>query len=173
MADESDLETLIDEATGLGNPAEARSVAAGLRQLDAWRSNNPGRVVAVKGVTYESPRGEFKVSFVPDFGYEMDGQKIAIHVWNTSSVELSPRMTHAALALVSSAYAIGERPNDVAVLALPEHRLFRLSDVADYSRLAAIVATNLDRLFGDVRDEIVGPAPPAHIPPSLPRAADR
>lgn len=166
MVDNEDLQTLIDEAAGLGNPAERRSVEAGLRQLNAWRAANPGQVIAFPPALYVSPNEEFKVSFVPDFGYQLGVQNVAVHLWNTGTVELSPRMVYAALALASSSYETEVAPDDLAVLSLPDGELYRLSDVPDQSRLAAIVATNLDRLFESVGEELATPpVPPETRPP--------
>jgi hypothetical protein len=169
MVEGEDLKSLIEEAASLGNPAERRSLEAGLRQLDVWRAANPGQVVARQSALYVSPAGSFKVSFIPDFGYRIGGKSVAIHVWNTGTVGLSPAMTYAALALAASRYDGDHRPDDLAVLSLPEKRLYRLSDVPDQNRLAAIVAANIDRLFETVRDEIL--APPVQ-PGIMPRASD-
>ncbi|MDQ0464700.1 hypothetical protein QO010_002484 [Caulobacter ginsengisoli] len=165
MIDGEELQALIDEASDLGNPAERRSLEAGLRQLDAWRVANPGQVLAVQSALYVSPSEEFKISFLPDFGYRLGGQTLAVHVWNTATVPLSARMTYAALALVSAAYTDGSAPDDVAVLSLPDNRLLRLSDVPDQRELAANVANNLDRLFVSVREDILGSIEPPDIRP--------
>ncbi|MCR5878497.1 hypothetical protein [Phenylobacterium sp. J367] len=83
----------------------------------------------------------------------------------TSTVRLNDRMTYVALALALLAYDGEIAPDDVAVLSLPDNRLFRLSDVPDQSRLAAIVAANLDQLFVSVEDEIAGRIAPPEIRP--------
>jgi hypothetical protein len=160
-----DLAGLIEDAAGLGNPAEARSVAAGLRRLDEWRTANSGEVTDLPSSLYVSPSGSFRVSFVPDFGYRMGGQNIAVHLWNTGTVDLAPRMVYAALFMASAAYDGGVIPDDVAVLSLTDGRLYRLSDVADQSRFAGVVAANLDQLFESVREEIGGPIVPPEIRP--------
>lgn len=165
MVEREDLQALVDEASALGNPAERRSVEAGLRQLDAWQIANPGHVLAIQSALYVSPDQMFRVNFIPDFGYRLEDQNVAIHLWNTGTVELSPRMTYAALTLIRSAYEGDTAPDDLAVLSLPDNRLYRLSDVPDQSRLAAIVAGNLDRLFQSVREEVAGPTVPPEIRP--------
>jgi hypothetical protein len=45
-------------------------------------------------------------------------------------------------------------PDDLAVLSLPELKLYRLTDVPDPIRLGRIMAVNLDSIFEDVRDEL-------------------
>lgn len=160
------IEALIADAAELANPAERRSVEDGLRQLQAWLAAHPGEVVFAPPTLYTSPASEFRVGFLPDFGYLLGGQVVGIHVWNTRSVDLSPRMTYAALAMVAAAYDDEAAPADVGVLSLPDGRLYRLSDVPDQSRLARIVASNLDALFDSVRDELGGAIiPPEDRPP--------
>ena len=165
MIDGEDLGGLIDEAALLGNPAERRSLESGLRLLSAWREANPGEVIAIPPTLYTSPAQRFKVSYVPDFGYHLGGHALAVHLWNTGTVNLVPRMTYVALAMVASSYQGDVVPDDVAVLSLPENRLYRLSDVPDQSRLAGIVAANLDAIFENVRLEIIGERVPGEIGP--------
>jgi hypothetical protein len=165
MVNGEDLQGLVDEAAGLSNPAERRSLENGLRQLDAWRTANPGFVLALPSALYTSPNQAFKVSFLPDFGYQIGAETVAVHLWNTGTVDLSPRMTYAALAMVSSAYDGDFAPSDLAVLSLPDNRLYRLSDVPDQSRLAAIVAGDLERLFESVLEDVAVPPGPPEIRP--------
>lgn len=162
------LEAVIADASELANPAERQSVENGLRQFAEWLEEHAGEVVFCPPALYTSPASEFSVSFLPDFGYVMDGQVVGIHVWNTRSVDLNPRMTYAALAMIEAAYYQEDAPDDVAVLSLPDRRLYRLSDVVDQSRFARIVASNLDALFDSVRDELGGPAvpPEGRLPPT-------
>lgn len=166
MIDREDLALLLEEAEDLGNPAERRSLAAGLQQLDAWRTTVAGEVISLPSALYRSPDGRFSVKFIPDFGYRMSGSEIAIHIWNTGTVQLSPRETYAALAMVYGAYEPEARPDDVAVLSLPDNQLYRLSDVPDQSRLAASVARNLDALFVAVREELIDSDAPPEIRPT-------
>lgn len=163
LVDREDLLSLIQEASALGNPAERRSLEAGLRQLDAWNEATGGEVLEAASAIYSSPAREFKVSFVPDFGYRIAGQQVAVHVWNTGTVDLSERMTYAALTLAASAYDSENKPADFAVLSLPDKRLFRLSEVGDQSRLAGIVAANIDQLFESVRTELKASISPPGI----------
>lgn len=160
MVDNEDLEALLEDASTLRNPAERRSVEEGLRFLDSWRSANPGEVLDLASTLYVSPHENFKVSFAPDFGYRMGDKAVAIHVWNTGTVQLSERMTYAALQLMASSYEEHLAPGDLAVLSLPDRKLYRLSSVSDQSALAAIIAADLDRTFEDVRDSLLPPPPP-------------
>jgi hypothetical protein len=153
-----DLDDLIASAATIANPAERRSVESGLHQLAAWRSENPGAIMRFLPNLFESPEGEFKVSFIPDFGVVIDGVKVAVHIWNTGSIDLVDRMTYAALAVWPTLYENHEEPpDDFAVLSLQEYRLYRLSDVPDQTALASAVMAHLDRLFEEIRGEIGGP----------------
>jgi hypothetical protein len=166
MIEQEDLEALVAEAASLGNPAERRSLEAGLRQLDGWRKQNPGEVIELPSSLYTSPEENFRISFIPDFGYRVGGQTIAVHVWNTGSVDLEPRMAYAALQMAASGYVTDLVPDDVAVLSLPDNRLFRLSEAPDQTRISAIVAANIDALFEEIRDEV---SRPGSSDDSLPR----
>lgn len=160
MVDNEDFELLFNEASLLGNPAERRSVEEGLRRLEEWRQATSGEVLPAPSALYVSPHENFKVSFAPDFGYRVGGEVVAIHVWNTATVQLSERMVYAALELASSSYEDEFAPDDVAVLSLPDRRLYRLSSVADQTALAAIIVADLDRLFENVRDGLKPPVTP-------------
>lgn len=169
LVDRENLEALVGEAATFGNPAERRSLEAGLRQLNAWRLDNPGEVTPVDSSIYSSPRGRFKVNYVPDFGYMVNGNLVAIHVWNTGTVDLVPRRVYAALNLVKFSCDHEYAVDDVAVLSLPENRLYRLSDVPDQTRSARILAAELDALFEDVRQEVFGPDRPIDGPSDQPQ----
>jgi len=167
MLENEDIETLLEEASHLGNPAERRSLEEGLRLLDDWRRSNPGEVTDIASALYVSPHENFKVSFIPDFGYRMGDKNVAIHVWNTGTVQLSERMTYVALELIASSYDEHTAPDDLAVLSLPDRRLYRLDSVPDQGSLAALVAADLDRTFEGVRDGMTTPPPaPPEIRPT-------
>ena len=153
-----DLADLAREAARLSNPSERRSVQTGLTQLGAWRMLTPGDAVSVGPALFVSPGEAFRVKFAPDFGLRAGGATLAVHMWNTSSVELSAAMTYVALALASSAYDAAEAPDDLAVLSLPDSRLYRLSEAPEQGRLSAIVVQNLEALFDSVRAQIQTPA---------------
>lgn len=155
LVGEEPLHALLASADGLTNSAEARSVKLGLESLNAWRGENPGQVVSVPPRTYESPRGRFKVHFTPDFGLQVDGNITAIHIWNTSRPELAPRMVYAALSLIPDLYDNEsiEPPADFGVLSLPEHRLYRLSDVNDFTIVGRRVASMIEDIIDESSSE--------------------
>lgn len=165
------LHVLMDEAAGFRNAAEGRSARAGLEYLQGWRADFSGPVLTFQPRTWEDPDGAFAVKFTPDFGLEIDGERVAVHVWNTMRPDLDPRMTYAALALFADLYEdeAGGAP-DLAVLSIPDGRLFRLSDVPDQSALAQRVSGVISRLIGEIREEGTflpppnAPGQPAHRP---------
>jgi hypothetical protein len=152
---------------------ERESARSGLQQLGAWRDQNVGRILSFPPVLFESPAKNFKVQYMPNFGIEMLGQKVAIHIWNTAGPRLDTRMTYAALSLFPSLYAEQEeRPDDVAVLSLPDARLYRLSEVGDYSEVGRRLVRRLDDLFEEIRREPPKPKAPTDrptAPPSPPK----
>jgi hypothetical protein len=158
---------LLLAAEDVTNEAERRSVKAGLQKLNEWRDLHPGTVLRFDPVLYESPAKNFKVQFLPNFGIRLGDQSVAVHLWNTGVPVLDERMTYAALSLVVSLYEDREaRPDDVAVLSLPQSRLYRLSevDLADYSEMGRRVVRRLDDLFEDVGRDPNSPTPTPRSP---------
>jgi hypothetical protein len=165
----SDVLLTVDEIRRL---AERRSAKMGLEQLGVWRDGNPGSILAFEPVLYESPAKNFKVQFLSNFGVQLNGQNVAVHIWNTKKPDLDIRLTYAALSLFPSLYAGQEiRPDDVAVLSLPDSRLYRLSEVEDQSEIGLRLIRRLDDLFEEIRREPDRPsAPPRDRPASPPTA---
>ncbi|MBI1686819.1 hypothetical protein [Caulobacter hibisci] len=158
--------SLLREASEITNPAEGRSAIAALEYLEDWRSDHPGRVSPIAARVYSDPEGRYKVRYEPDFGIDIDGVLVAVHIWNTKLPALEARMTYAALTLMAELYA--DEPGDVpdlAVLSVPGNRLYRLSDVPDQSVLAANVASGFSRLIEDVRRELWPPSQPGEDRP--------
>jgi hypothetical protein len=154
IVDEEPLADLLREAQRIASAPERESAKTGLKRLRAWRASNPGRILQFDSVVYESPAKNFKVKYESDFGIELGGSAVAVHIWNTGKPELDERMTYAALSLLPSLYAaVGSKPDDVAVLSLPENRLYRLSEVGDYTEVAIRMVGRLDDLFERVRGE--------------------
>jgi hypothetical protein len=161
LGEEEVVEKLLSEAAAITKPAEAESAMAALEYLENWREENGGVLYSFSPRTYDSPSGRFSVRYAPDFGVEIDGARVAVHIWNTKRPDLDARMTYAALALIADLYddEAGGAP-DVAVLSVPDNRLYRLSDVPDQSILAARVTAAFDLLVEEIGDEIRRPPPP-------------
>lgn len=158
------MEALFDATTTFGNPAEQRAARAGLQRLETWRRDFPGSLKAFPPKVFEAPRGRFKVHFTPDFGIEIDGVWVAVHIWNTAAPDLDVRMTHAALALFPQLYSDDtDAPNDLAVLSIPDNQLYRLSDVEDHWPLAIRVVAGVENRVDEINEEDRSPPPP---PPS-------
>lgn len=161
LGDGEGLEELLREAAAFTNAAEARSGVAALEYLEDWRVENPGELLSFTPRIYESPSRRFKVKYTPDFGVRIGGERVAIHIWNTKTTDLDARMTYAALTLFSDLYDDDEGgAPDLAVLSVPDDRLYRLSDVSDQTVLAGNVAAAIDVLVEEISDEIRPPPPP-------------
>ncbi|MSP75687.1 MAG: hypothetical protein EXR12_06085 [Rhodospirillaceae bacterium] len=148
---------------------ERNSVRVGLDQLGNWRVSHPGEILAYAAVSYESPSGLFKVTYTPDFGVRMDGQGVAVHVWNTARPPLLPGMTYAVLSLFAPAYVgMGDAPNDLAVLSLPDSELYRLSEAGAYASVGASLVSRLETTLREVIDELDLPDGDEHPPAPQP-----
>lgn len=160
LSDSEDLADLLAETESYGNAAEGRQAREALEFLEEWRAGMPGRLHSFEPRTWTSPNEVFKVKYTPDFGIEIDGVRVAVHIWKTQRPPLDARMTYAALALFPEMYA-GEPngPQDFAVLSVLDGRLYRLSDVPDQSVLAGRVITFLEGLISEIIDEIAPPPP--------------
>lgn len=147
VVDGEDFEVVLSDASDLPD-AEVAPAQAALNRLATWRANNSGTVYRFDPATWESEGGYFKVKFEPDFGIQINGTTVAVHIWKTANPALDARMTYAALALVSEAYeSVGNSPDDVAVLSMIDGRLYRLSEVAGYAPIGHAMANRLDDLF--------------------------
>ena len=155
------MEDLLAETEDYRNAAEGRSARAALEYLQEWRDETPGHLLSFEPRTWESPEGAFKVKYTPDFGIEVEGVRVAVHIWNTMRPDLDVRMTYAALSLFPELYA-GEAggPQDFAVLSVPDGRLYRLGDVADQTVLAEHVMAFVENLIEEINDEIAPPPVP-------------
>lgn len=165
LVEGSELAEVMAAAERIKRPAERNSALEALQRLEPWRSANPGRIFSVSPVSFESPSRLFKVQFEADFGLRSRGKTTAIHIWNTMRPPLAPGAVYGALALVVQSYAgRDEIPADVGVLSMREPpRLFKSSDVADQSMLAAAIVSRLE-------DTIRGTIPPMAPPERRPTA---
>lgn len=151
------------EAEDVSRDSERQSVKDGLERLRSWRALNPGEVLHFDPAHFESPAKNFKVQYLPNFGIELDGSQVAIHVWNTAVPILDARMTYAVLTLLPDAYAEHSvQPDDFAVLSLPDSRLYRLKDVNfdEYAEIGRRVLRRLDDIFEEIRRDPARPTTP-------------
>lgn len=155
------LHELIAEANGFGNAAEGRAAREALQFLQEWRGRTPGVLRTFGPKTWVSPAAAFGVRYTPDFGIEIAGVPVAVHIWKTMRPDLDARMTYAALSLFEDAYDEDpDPPRDLGVLSVVDGRLYRLSDVADQSVLAAGVVRFMENLIEEVREEGPRQGPP-------------
>lgn len=160
------LDQLIAETEGFGNAAEGRAAREALELLEQWRGRTPGALFDFEPRVWDSPSGAFAVRYTPDFGIEIDGVPVAVHIWKTQRPPLDARMTYVALSLFPDLY-VGHLagPEDLAVLSVIDGRLYRLSDVPDQSILAGRVTTAMEHLIEELEEE-ASPPPPVGDQPS-------
>lgn len=168
LSEGEDLGGLIAETDLYGNAAEGRQAREALEFLEEWRMGQPSRLYAFEAKTWSSPANVYKVKYTPDFGIDIDGVRVAVHIWKTQNPPLDPRMTYAALSSISEEYSgAPDEPEDFAVLSVLDGHLYRLSDVPDHSVLAVRVAVFIERLIAEISDEIAprNPSRPADDQP--------
>jgi hypothetical protein len=165
LTDGAAIAEVLASAERITRSSERLSALAALQRLEIWRATHPGEVVIVPSIIFESPNRLFRVKFEADFGLRARGRTTAIHLWNTMRPTLAPSAAYVALTLVAQAFEGQEgAPEDIGVLSMREPpRLYRLSDVADQSALAA---SSVDRLEETIRGA-TPPSPPAERRPSL------
>jgi hypothetical protein len=169
LVDDMPLPQVLQTVEEIKRAAERRSAKAGLEQLGTWRDRNPGPILAFDPVLFESPAKNFRVQFLPTFGVQLNGQNVAVHIWNTARPDLDARMMYAALSLFPSLYDSQEiRPDDLAVLSLPSLRLYRLNEVADQAEIGRRLIRRLDDLFEEIGREPPRPAAPKRDRPVIP-----
>jgi hypothetical protein len=111
------FENVLTATAAIAQEPERRSAQTGLRQLIAWRTVNLGPVLRFEPATVQSPGDTFRVTFTPNFGLMIEGQSVAVHVWNTTLPRLEPRLVRAVLSLFVNTYrSSGTPPEDLAVL---------------------------------------------------------
>lgn len=148
---------------------ERESVREGLGRLLLWREQNPGEMFHVSPAMYESPNDVFKVNFTPNFGVRVAGRDMAVHVWNTKTADLSPRIVYSALSLFTHHYrAMGLPLNDIAVLSLRNSELYPLDINAESSFLGRAMAARIEAQFARVTEELERPLEDGVTYPSSP-----
>lgn len=153
----------------IARPAERKSAKVGLDRLILWQAENPGTALQYSAATYEAPDESFRVQFTPAFGIEHKKKGTAVHIWNTAKPNLVPRYVYAAMSLFPSLYRVqGGPPDDLAVLSLPDQRIYCLSDSPDHGALGLALVRNLELVFRDVRKELGLPGGPDESRPSPP-----
>jgi hypothetical protein len=160
LVDDEPREEVVASIAEIVRAPEQLSARMGLERLEQWRRDHPGAIVPFAPVTYASPGGLFKVTFTADFGVRVGADAVAVHLWNTATPMLSPRMVYAALSLFAPLYAsIDNPPDDVAVLSLREPRLYRLSEAGRFASLGSSLVGRVEETLRDVRDELGLPGP--------------
>lgn len=165
---------VIEKAKQINQKPERLSALKGLNNLSAWHHEQQGYVYAVKEDTYISQNEKFSVKFSPNFGYVLNNQKLAIHLWNTKTAKLNNRSVQAILSLFADKYSSGELP---AILCLQSKQLYILDAAPDSLKLGKLFASNIEKMiyeleetYNDGPDNPLGPPSsdsPNTSPPSV------
>ena len=152
------LEDVLEATLAIVQLPERQSAQLGLQRLAAWRAQNPGAVLEIAPVTVQSPETRFSVAFTPNFGLQIGGRSVAIHVWNTVKPRLEERLVRAVLSSFQPAYqATTSSPDDIAVLCLRTMRLIRLGDASDVAGLGQLIFASVDGIFREIEATREGP----------------
>lgn len=163
------LEQLLVETHGWGNGAEGRAAREALEFLEDWRAHTLGTLFNFEPRVWENSSRAFAVKYTPDFGIEIDGVRVAVHIWKTQHPPLDARMTYVALSLFADLYLDDPAgPQDVAVLSVIDGHLYRLSEVADQSVLAERVMAAIENLIEELGDAAPPPPPAGDQPGQRP-----
>lgn len=169
LVDGIPLADVLSSVEEIRRAAERRSAKAGLEKLGAWRNENAGQILSFEPILFESPAKNFKVQYLPNFGVQLSGQTVATHIWNTANPNLDSRMVYAALSLFPPLYADREdRPDDLAVLSLPNSQFYRLSEAGDQTEFGRRLIRRLDDSFEEIRREPEKPTAPPKDRPAPP-----
>ena len=161
------LAELLVLAEAITMPAERSSASAALQRLEVWRGDNPKVIVPASSALFKSPGHLFSVKFEADFGLRNGSHITAIHMWNTKHPKLQLNSVYAALTLAAQAFESHDNPPDsLGVLSVRDPiSLYRLSDVADQSWLAALVVDQLEDMIRNTPTK--PPTSPDPHPPLL------
>lgn len=168
LVEREPIEDVLVSLEAIKRAPERQSARAALERLAVWRAGNSGDLLSYAPVTYAHPSGLFNVTFTPDFGLNLGGEKVALHIWNTATPALTARTVYAALSLFPSLYGGANVPGDLALLSLREPHLYRLSEAGRYAGLGASVAESVAEGFRQARSVLDLP-PVGDQPPQGPR----
>lgn len=164
LVDRDPIEDVLASLEAIKQQPERQSARAALERLAVWRAENPGDLVSYAPVTYAHSSGLFNVTFTPDFSVKFGDDKVAVHIWNTATPDLTARTVYAALSLFPELYEGASVPGDLALLSLREPHLYRLSEAGRYAGLGASVAEGVAEGFRQARSALnlppVGDQPP-------------
>lgn len=147
LAEGAPLAEVLETLTAIQRSAERSSAIQALTRLAEWRTANPGELLSYKPATYAHASGLFKVAFTPDFGVQLGRAGTAVHIWNTQTPKLAPRIVYAALSLLPGLYEDCDAPDDFALLSLRDLQFYRLSEAGRYSGLGESTAEKIAESF--------------------------
>lgn len=166
----NDIMNSIGEITKQG---ERESVKQGLARFEKWRLEIKGNITFCDRLTFESPKGLFRITFGADFVIDMAGRQTAVHVWNTNC-KLSRNLVYGALSLVAENWEKeDQRPSDFAVLSLQDGQFYAWSDEPNrYKNVGHGIVAHLERLCQLSREEYELPSVQKRDEPPHPSAPE-
>jgi hypothetical protein len=128
-------------------PAERASAVRGFIAFAKWRKGNAEPSGACEPIFITSPKGLYKIKFDADLLLDIGGRRTAVHVWNTKS-KLDRNTVMALLSVLARSWPdLQSRPDDFAVLSLPDDKLYKWSDDPKKYRAAGeLLLDHFDRL---------------------------
>lgn len=144
--DGADILELIISCSEIKKDAERISAQKGLEKLASWLAEKGGSAYKVPSGIFKSPNDLFRVSFIPDFGLDIQGKKTAIHLWNTKTVGLGSNAAYTALSLFAKQYEDQFNIENLAVLSLvgAEPKLYLLENPGAYEVIADRTVASLE-----------------------------
>lgn len=139
---------IVASVAEISKSAERRSATAGLRQLVGWRRRFDGETYEIDDVRFVSPNKVFSVGFDPICGIMIDGQRFALHLWNTMKPDLDTRMVQASLQIFSQ---LGhESCEEFAVLSLRDGRLYRSDEASFDTPKPELFVSHYERMIAGI-----------------------
>ncbi|WP_159586597.1 hypothetical protein [Chelativorans xinjiangense] len=165
LAKGESIESVLETARQIARAPERTSVQAGLTALLNWRGLHPAETFEVPPHTFSSPNEVFKVNFSADFGTVINGQRCAVHLWNTKKPPLSEHLTVATLSTFKQNYS---ELDHLVVLSLLDSQIIWSADDAKYVSVGRDLSLRIENAILGVEEELRAPASEKRFPPVPP-----
>lgn len=137
-------EQIQKEFEDIKSEPERASAKQGFKKATSFLERPGTDIYSPESKIFEHPSGRFAVKFQPNFGVQINGKRLAVHLWNTKSPALTERGTKALLALFINQFDENEFP---IILCLKTMRMFG-AGVSSYDRtIAYAFAERVDALI--------------------------
>lgn len=142
------IDEIILDFENIKNKSERESAKKGFTATVKFLSLNGGNAYQPAERKFESSSGLFGVKFQPNFGIEKNGNRIAVHLWNTKST-ITQRAIKAVLGLFLHTFDKNEQP---AILCLQTNRLHIADRTQETQKLALQFSYRIDAIFEKYSD---------------------